>query len=506
VTENCAATEFCGEDEDSGETACLAQLCEPGEDTCLGTVAGTCSTDGSGLVGGGTDCDDTNEACFGGQCSTKACDDPETFACDQAANAVRYCTDGGTDNSISQQCDVDEFCETGNDECEQQVCVPGDPICNGDVLTTCNTIGSGPTAGGVDCTTTDQVCVQGACLDVICTPNTYFCQGQQVYLCGSQGATSSFVRTCSASYFCQPGLSTCQLDVCTAGATICDGNKVTTCLPDGSGPSPSFSQDCSTTSQACSGGTCMDIICTPNDYFCSSGNVRLCNVTGTASSLYQTCASYQHCNDVPTIASCNQDLCNQTLTGCNGEAVATCNSDGSGFDSAGAACGANLVCDLATTSCLDQAVDTLGTVAAVTASNYLFGNYITVTSSRKLVKTEVYGTALGSQLFTWLVYEKLAGADTYNLIDQQTSVSTGTNVFHSSPTLDVSLVAGRSYLIGARVEGSYTYHRVADSIPDVVSFGTAIGGFYGLDSGTITTTQTVVSNYRMYERLTTDNP
>jgi hypothetical protein len=79
-------------------------------------------------------------------------------------------------------------------------------------------------------------------------------------------------------------------------------------------------------------------------------------------------------------------------------------------------------------------------------------------------------------------------------------------VFHSSPALNVELVAGRSYLIGARVGGSFTYHRVSDSIPDVVSFGSATGGRYVSNAGALPATQTTYSYYRIYERLTTDNP
>jgi hypothetical protein len=509
ITDNCTSYEYCGPDPDTNAPTCLSQECTPGDQfLCFGNVAGTCADDGSGLENGGTDCDLTGEACFAGSCDTKVCNSPETLHCDDVANAARYCTDNGTDDSIYTQCLASEYCfeEFGDAWCEPDVCTSGDPVCNGDLLTTCNSLGSGPVAGGTDCTTSNKVCVQNACLDVICTANSYFCQGQDVYLCGTQGATSSFVRTCAAAYFCKPGYSSCQYDVCTAGATICDGNKVTTCLSDGSGPSPSFSQDCSNTGQACSGGTCMDIICTPGDLLCVSGNVRLCNATGTAHSAYDTCASYEWCNDVPQYAVCTYDVCNQTLSGCNGEAVATCNSDGSGFTSAGSACSAGLVCDQTSASCLDLAVDTVGTTTGYTASDYLIGNYFSVTTARKLVKTEIYGTALGSQLFTWFVYEALSGSSTYNLIDQQTSVSTGTAVFHSSPALNVELVAGRSYLIGARVGGSFTYHRVSDSIPDVVSFGSATGGRYVSNAGALPATQTTYSYYRIYERLTTDNP
>lgn len=507
LSDVCAGDEYCGPDPDSGNARCLSQVCTPGAPWCIDNVAGTCAQDGSGLAAGGTDCGDTSQACFGGTCEDIVCNPPEGYYCDDVNNQVRRCTDNGTVHELYTQCAGNQYCYVnGNTHtCAAQVCTPNAPVCSGNVLTTCKSNGSGPGAGGTNCGDTSQVCVQGACLDVICTPSQYFCQGQDVYLCGAQGATSSFVRTCSASYFCKPGYSSCYYDVCTAGSTICDGTKITTCLPDGSGPSPSYSVDCADTGQACEGGVCKDIICSPSAYYCDSGNVHHCNTLGTSHSVYDTCASYEWCDSVPANAVCTYDVCVQAVAGCNGEAVADCKSDGSGFVDAGVACGTNLVCD-ASGSCLDQAVDTIGSVAGYTYSDYLVGDYVSVATSRKLVKTEIYGTALGSQLFTWFVYEALAGSGTYNLIDQQTSVATGTNVFFASPALDVSLVAGRSYLIGARVEGSFTFNRVSDSIPDPISFGKVIGARYVADSGALTTTQTVVTSYRIYQRITTDNP
>ncbi|HTM46743.1 MAG TPA: hypothetical protein VL137_17430, partial [Polyangiaceae bacterium] len=60
--------------------------------------------------------------------------------------------------------------------------------------------------------------------------------------------------------------------------------------------------------------------------------------------------------------------------------------------------------------------------------------------------------------------------------------------------------------IGVQVGGSFTRAMPSDSIPDPISFGSAIGARYVANAGTLATTQTIVSNYRIYQRLTTDNP
>ena len=88
---------------------------------------------------------------------------------------------------------------------------------------------------------------------------------------------------------------------CKPGALSCDGARVQSCNPSGSGFTTV--KTCSL-SQTCSEGACLDITCVPNTTFCNAGNVWSCGADGTSSALTAHCTSDQFCLEKDRVAIC----------------------------------------------------------------------------------------------------------------------------------------------------------------------------------------------------------
>jgi len=356
------------------------------------------------------------------------------------------------------------------------VCVTGQPICNGNIASTCAADGSGPATGGTDCAAENKVCYGGTCLPKICNPNEYFCQGGNVYACGSSGATSTLNDTCFASEYCKAGNSTCQVDVCTAGAVICNGANLSTCAADGSGPVDAGTP-CSTGS-TCDAGTCKPAICTVDALQCSSNTVQRCINGGTAWNTISTCTTAQYCNELALPIACVPDICGASASACNGEKLATCSADGGHFVNTGADCAAsNTVCSL-TGACVAEATDTVGdALNPSSGSSYLLGDVYRVDRGRTLTKIENYVTVSGTSVFTWVVYESPTATGTFTKVFEKTTSSTASAAFVSSGTVSVPLSAGKFYLIGVAVQGFFTGYFNPSTAKPFTSFGQFMGGW-----------------------------
>lgn len=462
----CYSTYYC---DDSVEMAvCRPRVCTPGQPYCNGEVAGTCDALGAGpLAGSTTDCAAlSGQACSLGVCLPKVCSG--TYGCSQGN--PRTCIANGTAfGTLQDTCQTTEHCVDNARYCATDVCTQGAPACNGNIATTCNADGSGYLAGGTDCGD-NQRCVSGTCLPVICTANTYFCDGGNVYRCGSDGTTSSLFSACSAAQYCQEGLSYCLADVCTGGQPSCNGELVSTCKADGSGPEDGGTACPS--GQTCANGACAPIVCDPNAYFCLDDNVERCNALGTAWSRYWTCTTAQFCDVSGTTPLCRENVCNATQAACDGEAIAVCDASGGGYASSGTDCAAtDQVCNLS--ACVDQDVVVVGAGATGTAqaSSYAYFNLYSVTSSRSLTQIEQQLSVSGTSQFTWYVYEHTSATGYFTKIFEKLTTSAGVAAYHSSGVIDVPLVAGRYYLIGVRVVGAHSYFLGAGTVPEWLSFG-----------------------------------
>lgn len=333
VDQFCGSFEYC----DEAAATCRSQICTPGALGCPGGEVGTCNALGSAYEDL-TACD-TSQICLAGVCEPIVCDASQRY-CD--GQTVRSCNATGTSSAVWDTCTSGEFCnDLGTTAyCSTDVCVAGQPACNGDVQGTCNAEGSGLEAEGTtDCALTSQVCVAGACEDVICSASERLCVDGNVHLCVNKGSTTQIYDTCTASEYCDESTATCQTQICVPSDPGCDGDVARTCNSDGSGWEAGGT-DCSALSnKACDGGTCEDVICPAGGRYCSGTQVMNCNSLGTQGSVYQSCSSNYHCYESgPTTAYCRYDICTANSAICDGELATTCESDGSGPIAGGTDC------------------------------------------------------------------------------------------------------------------------------------------------------------------------
>jgi hypothetical protein len=216
----------------------------------------SCSADGLTATAV-TDCAAQMQVCVAGACAPVVCAAGKTY-CDN--NDVRTCSAKGDSSTLNTVCGTADYCDSTSSPatCKPLVCTPNQPACSGQVATTCNSIGSGYVAGGVDCASSSQVCVQGACTNLACAPNAYYCNLGNVYHCSADGLSTTLYSTCTSTQYCDSSTSvaTCKAQVCTPGQPACNGTVATTCNANGSGYSGTGT-DCAASSLLCSSGACV---------------------------------------------------------------------------------------------------------------------------------------------------------------------------------------------------------------------------------------------------------
>jgi hypothetical protein len=457
--------------------ACEDWVCEPGFETCDGDVATICREDGLGPEPGGTDCRALNQTCYGGLCRNVVCEGE--YVCE--SGVLERCVNEGTSVQTVQNCNHPALCDAAGGKCITPTCTPGAFVCDGSVATRCKPDGSGHVADGQDCADSDMVCDGGGCLPEVCTANTTYCLGGSPVKCGASGATYTPLDTCSAGEFCSEGSRYCLADKCTAGAAVCSGNLLTTCASDGSGPIPGGS-DCSEDDKVCEAGACVGVVCAPGSYTCQGEAVYVCKPSGTGTTLYDTCASSEYCDSSGEAAVCVPDVCIAGALGCDGEVIATCDSNGGSWTSPGANCKTGgQVCILGG-SCADEEIAIQGstTYDATYDTNATQLGVFRVLASRTLTKLETQVSFQGLQKVTWVVYEKRAGAETYDLVYQKvTSHSMAVAGPLSSPVLDFVLEKGKTYAVGVHVTGdaSFAYQYSSSSTAYVFKAAFLTGAF-----------------------------
>jgi len=494
LSSTCASTQYCL------NGGCYADTCTAGAAACSGTVATTCKADGSGYEPGGTNCAESDQVCQAGKCVAKVCT-PSTYFC--SGGNPQLCNSSGTAFNQLTTCSAGYFCKPGTASCQKDLCTAGEKLCNGNIATTCSDDGSGPAAGGTDCALDGKVCYSGNCLPKVCNPNEYFCQSGNSYLCGATGATSALNDTCLTSEYCKVGAFSCQPDVCAAGAPTCSGDNLSTCAADGSGP-----VDAGTSCGAgktCFSGTCKSVICTPDALQCSLGNVQRCTDKGTAWIAYQSCDASTYCNELASPVICSVDICAPAANACNGEKLATCDADGGHFTATSTDCAAsNQVCTLSA-ACATVAQDTVAdNTTSASLSSYLVGNVYRVDRARTLTKIEQYLSVSGTSVFTWVVYESSSYTGTFSKVFEVATSDTSTGSFLSSGALNVPLAAGKFYLLGVVVQGSFTRYSNSSGLRPFVSFG-QVWNSAQISASTPPASPTVssVSSVRVNQRIST---
>ena len=143
-----------------------------------------------------------------------------------------------------QHCGADQLCKNG--QCKLLVCAPGEKVCNGKAVQTCNDDGTDYEL--FDCA--PGTCTDGQCEG--CSPGAMVCQGNEVMRCSDDGAKYELAETCAAGAQCLNG--SCL--VCYPGQRKCQGKDAYECSHDGKGWE--FSASCDG-GQVCLGGQCQSL-------------------------------------------------------------------------------------------------------------------------------------------------------------------------------------------------------------------------------------------------------
>jgi hypothetical protein len=100
--------------------------------------------------------------------------------------------------------------------------------------------------------------VTGACANLACSPNAYYCNLGNVYHCSADGLSTTLYSTCTSTQYCDSSttVATCKAQICTPGQPACNGTVSTTCNAAGSGYTGTGT-DCAATGEVCSAGACV---------------------------------------------------------------------------------------------------------------------------------------------------------------------------------------------------------------------------------------------------------
>ncbi|MBI5609027.1 MAG: hypothetical protein HY902_09110 [Deltaproteobacteria bacterium] len=124
--------------------------------------------------------------------------------------------------------------------------------------------------------------------------------------------------------------------LCDPGKDGCNGKVAAKCKADGSG-FESGGTDCGANGKVCSAGVCVSLKCDPQNPLYCEGNIAMkCDGTGMNPATLQTCGAGQFCDK----GVCQAQACTPNTLGCNGNLVATCSAQGSGWLAGGINCAA----------------------------------------------------------------------------------------------------------------------------------------------------------------------
>jgi hypothetical protein len=324
--------DLCAIGED-GDARCVPQVCEPNAIGCDSeAVAYACNSTGTSRAL--LPCEE-DEYCQEGRCVRRVCE-PGAVSCDgdflQTCDAL-----GGSLTELrcdeAPTCDGDDGCTCRAGACVDRLCTPGQPECVGNATRTCREDGLGYTAV-VQCGA-EETCNTslGVCVSDECTPGATECAGDTLLTCAQDGSTRT-TRDCQASdRFCSSqGTPRCLPHVCPPGERVCAGDVAAVCNNRGSGLMDS--EDCGEQGLACVEGLCA-ATCEPGARRCQGNTVLVCQNNRTTE-LASPCPGDQICQD----GSCIALLCVPNQQGCDGDRAAVCNDAGTGWRSGGTDCAA----------------------------------------------------------------------------------------------------------------------------------------------------------------------
>ena len=212
-----------------------------------GGMAGTLGGSGGSSGGAGS----------GGMAGTPGVCEPSAYYCN--LGNVHRCGPDGATTTLVDTCLITEFCRPGTAACQTDVCAAGMPTCVGDLASTCKNDGSGPMDAGMPCVP-GNVCDTDQCRPVICQPNIVDCFEADVQHCNAKGTAWTIEMDCQPSFYCDAGMTpSCRDDICSPGASACDGETRAMCGADG-GSYLSQTTNCAASNQTCSLTGCADAV------------------------------------------------------------------------------------------------------------------------------------------------------------------------------------------------------------------------------------------------------
>lgn len=225
----------------------------------------------------------------------------------------------------------------------------------------------------------EQICQEGACVDIVCVPKATLCADGDVWQCNDDGTRKVLAKDCASDEYCvaQGDAAQCSPTQCVADEPLCAGQVATRCRADGSGPRGG-GEDCAANGEVCYEGQCLTQGCTPGEKLCQHDDVYLCSKNGTGVTLFEACAANEACD--PSLAQCRGKVCEPGKLVCDGSRVASCDALGLAWQQTGTDCADSgslcvdgsckpKICTPSSTYCKDSAIytcDALGVSSQLT--------------------------------------------------------------------------------------------------------------------------------------------
>ena len=333
----------------------LASLCRSGVLVALCTLLAACSNDtgtaaSTGAIPYGSGDSASSGAIDAGSSSSGgATTDNCTPGERSCASLTEQKTCGAESRWTVTACAAQQACEDG--ACAAVVCTGGQLGCDGDKIVTCNARGTKATS--TDVCVGDTECAGGQCIAKKCTTGEAKCVGNSLVSCNDQGVWDKTV--CISTATCaldKSGNAKCQAHICTPGAATCDGGKAMQCAQDGLAATQL--DDCATAgkdgkTRQCLGGQCVIKECDAGATVCDGDGVATCkgDMTGwdkAACKTGETCVA----------GACAKVLCAKGEVFCDALDVKSCSADGT-VATTTLSCNGNLQ-DCKSGACVDKAI------------------------------------------------------------------------------------------------------------------------------------------------------
>jgi hypothetical protein len=330
VAETCTADQFCL------DAACVDRICVPESAWCEDNVMFVCDAQG-GALAAEVDCAASGLNCVGGECTDLACVPGASF-CSGDFTAAQCAEDG--QGFSEAPCEPSHYCDEG--ACLPQVCLPGQPLCNGLTAEQCDNLGR--KLKKTDCGAAGQGCVGGQCVDYACEGGKPFClDATTPAICAADGYSYQ-ESSCPEGNYCDAGF--CFLYVCEPASLFCVDQVTHSCAEDGS--TSQALVDCAPKGQFCWKGEC--VACLPACDGMECGDDGCGGLCGTCLGNQESCQDGQClCTPACTGKECGPDGCTGTCGECTGpqqmcidgqcQCQPACDGMECGDDGCGGSCG-----------------------------------------------------------------------------------------------------------------------------------------------------------------------